>query len=130
MADAVTAKTIFKGTHRAVYQFTNVSDGSGETNVKKIDISTLSVDPRFSTAPTTINITRVFFNTYNMGVKISYNHTTPDVVLALDGSSNFDMTSFGGITDPGSTGGDGSLLFSTIGAVNGAVYSIIMEVAW
>jgi hypothetical protein len=133
MSDAVTAKTIFKGNRKAVFQFTNKSDGTGENNVKKIDISTLRLDPRFATAPTTLKIVKVWFAVQPaaFAIQVQYNHTTPDVVLILSGSGSWDFSNedFGGITDPGSAGGDGSINFNTIGAASAATYSIIMEVA-
>lgn len=130
MADTVTSQTIFKGNRKAIYTFTNVSDSTGENNVKKIDITTLSLNPtgQAQVAPTKLNITRVIFNTSGMGVKIAYNHTTPQTVLALNGSFDFDFSSFGGITDPGGSGGDGSINFSTIAATNNAVYTVTIEV--
>ena len=45
MADAVTTQTIIDGPREAVLKFTNVSDGTGESAVAKIDVSTLSAQP-------------------------------------------------------------------------------------
>ena len=42
MADAVTSQTIVDGAKTAVLKFTNVSDGSGESAVKKVDVSALA----------------------------------------------------------------------------------------
>ena len=42
MADAVTSQKLLDTETRTVYKFTNVSDGSGETDVKKIDLSQLN----------------------------------------------------------------------------------------
>ena len=42
MADAVTSQTLIDGQNKAVIKFTNVSDGSGESAVKKVDVSALS----------------------------------------------------------------------------------------
>ena len=39
MADAVAVTTIEDGARRAVFYLTNISDGSGEANVKKIDVT-------------------------------------------------------------------------------------------
>jgi len=41
MADAVTTNTIFSGTKRLVERYTNISDGTGEAAVIKVDKSTL-----------------------------------------------------------------------------------------
>ena len=39
MADTVTTQTIQDGGKTAVLKFTNESDGSGESSVKKVDVS-------------------------------------------------------------------------------------------
>ena len=39
MADAVTSQTLSDGDRTAVMKFTNISDGSGESSVKKVDVS-------------------------------------------------------------------------------------------
>ena len=39
MADAVTSQTIIDGEKKVVMKFTNVSDGSGESAVAKVDVS-------------------------------------------------------------------------------------------
>ena len=45
MADAVTSQTIQDGERNLVMKFTNVSDGTGESAVAKVDVSALSSDP-------------------------------------------------------------------------------------
>ena len=44
MADTVTSQTIQDGGKTAVLKFTNESDGSGESSVKKVDVSALAAD--------------------------------------------------------------------------------------
>ena len=44
MADAVTSQTIQDGERKAVLKFTNVSDGTGESNVVKVDVSALTTN--------------------------------------------------------------------------------------
>ncbi len=46
MADAVTSQTIQDGERTAVLRFTNVSDGTGESAVKKVDVSALGSNAR------------------------------------------------------------------------------------
>ena len=42
MADAVTSQTLVDGHQTAVFKFTNISDGTGESEVVKVDVSALS----------------------------------------------------------------------------------------
>ena len=46
MADAVTSQTLVDGNQIAVLKFTNISDGSGESAVKKVDVSALATNVR------------------------------------------------------------------------------------
>ena len=42
MADAVTSQTIIDGERNCIMKFTNVSDGTGESAVAKVDVSALT----------------------------------------------------------------------------------------
>ena len=42
MADAVTSQKLIDTLHRTSYKFTNISDGDGESDVKKVDLSALN----------------------------------------------------------------------------------------
>jgi hypothetical protein len=42
MADLVTSQKLIDTETKTVFKFTNVSDGTGESDVKKIDLSTLN----------------------------------------------------------------------------------------
>ena len=51
MADAVTSQTLVDGHQTAVLKFTNISDGSGESAVKKVDVSALATNVRGEARP-------------------------------------------------------------------------------
>jgi hypothetical protein len=42
MADAVTSQTLMDGERLAIMKFTNISDGTGETAVTKVNVSSLN----------------------------------------------------------------------------------------
>ena len=42
MADAVTSQTLSDGDRIAVVKFTNISDGTGESSVEKVDVASLT----------------------------------------------------------------------------------------
>ena len=46
MADTVTSQTIQDGERKAVLKFTNISDGTGESAVTKVDVSALDTNSR------------------------------------------------------------------------------------
>lgn len=128
MADAVTTQILVDGTQRAVFKFTNISDGGGESGVVKIDVSALS---SFQGEPcTSVSIQRVDVITSGMGINMLWDATT-DVIALTFGDADFvslDFSRFGGITNNAGTGKTGDLLFTTVGAASGDRYTVVIEV--
>lgn len=128
MADAVTSQILVDGTQRAVFKFTNVSDGTGEAGVVKIDVSALT---GFQGEPCTgVSIQRVDVITAGMGLNMLWD-ATADVLAMTFGEADFvslDFSRFGGITNNAGAGKTGDLLFTTIGAVSGDRYMVVIEV--
>lgn len=124
MADSVTSQILFDGTKKAIIKFTNISDGSGESAVVKVDVSAL-VD-----APTKVKITKIWYTVSGMAVQMLWDATTDVLAFALgaDQTGFLDFTSFGGIQNNAGTGITGDLLFTTVGHSSGDSYSIILEV--
>lgn len=126
MADAVTSRTLFNGRRRLIMQFTNVSDGTGESAVVKVDKSTLT--GLNGLEPGRLVIERVQGTCDGMVVKILYDHTTDDLALTCAGSY-FDQEEGvpgTGLIDPASSGGTGDILFTTVGHSSGDSYSITL----
>lgn len=124
MADAVTSQTIFDGTNRAILKFTNISDGTGESAVVKVDVSALT------NAPSKVTISKIWFTTDGMAVKLLWD-ATADVLaysIAANQTGFLDFTSFGGIKNNAGDGVTGDIAFTTVGHSAGDSYSIILEV--
>ena len=68
MADAVATQTIEDGGSTAIFRFTNVSDGSGESAVTKIDVSALTADPMTGATCTSVVIQKLYYSCIGMGV--------------------------------------------------------------
>ena len=129
MADAVATQTIQDGPRIAVFKFTNVSDGTGESAVTKIDVSALSNDPMTNKACSSVVIEKIYYQTIGMGVKIFFDAST-DVLawqLAADWSDTLDFSDFG-IPDTKASGTTGDIQFTTVGHSSGDVYVIVMQV--
>jgi hypothetical protein len=122
MADIVDSQTLFDGAKRTIRKFTYVNVDSSESDVKKVDISTLTG------TPTAVSIDQVWFNVSGMAVIIEFDHTTDDEALVLQGTDHWDFREFGGISDPGSTGGTGDILFTTVGQAANDSYTIILDI--
>ena len=116
MADAVDTLTIRNSTHlngRLVQRFTNLSDGTGESGVTKIDISTFT-SPK-GAAATYSAIERIEYNISGMTVALYWDHTTDDEIAVLSGSGVVDQSMDGNRVDPRSSGGTGDILLTTTG---------------
>ena len=124
MADAVTTQTILDGSFKVVVKFTNISDGTGEAAVNKVDVSALTP------AATKVKITRITFTTGGMDVQILWDATANVLAytLAKDQSGVLDFRSVGGLINNAGTGVTGDILFTTAGHTAGDSYSIILEI--
>ena len=130
MADAVATQTIQDGAKNAIFRFTNVSDGTGESAVTKIDVSALSNDPMTNKACSSVVIEKIYYQTIGMGVKILFDASTDDLAwqLAADWTDTLDFSEFG-LPDPLSSGTTGDVKFTTTGHSSGDVYVVVMQVA-
>lgn len=127
MADAVNSQTLFDGQSQVVMKFNNVSDGTGEAAVLKVDVSALTAN--YVGKPCTgVTIRRVTAMISGMSVNILWDADTDVSALVLAPGMytlNFDDTSM--IWNNASTGKTGDVMFTTIGASSGDTYSIILE---
>lgn len=118
MADAVTSQTLVSGSRNLVMKFTNISDGTGEAAVKKVDVT-----------DSQLRIMKIHYATLGMSVDILWDATTDVLAWNLpEGQVGcFDFTDFGGIQNNAGTGVTGDIMFTTIGHASGDRYSIILE---
>ena len=86
MADAVTSQTIVDTEKRVVMKFTNLSDGNGESAVKKVDVSALNAHPD-GTACSQVTIDQVWYDIGGMRVLIDFAASTNVAALVLGGSA-------------------------------------------
>jgi hypothetical protein len=128
MADNVTSQTILDGERLFIAKYTNISDGTGETAVVKVDVSTLNPSAS-GNACNGVKINKIWMTVHGMEVRILWD---ADVnLLAWQATSNgpylMDFSSFGGISNNSGTGSNGDIAFSTHDATAGDSYAIILE---
>ncbi len=133
MADLVTTAIQANGYRNAVVAFTDLSDGTGETAVTKVNAT--------SSGPYGVNqagkvfypgvhlvIWRVAYTIRGMAVRIQWDATTDQdaIILAL-GTDELDFSTFGGLRNPpGLVGATGSINFTTVAAGAGDTYFITL----
>jgi len=104
-------------------RFTNVSDGSGESAVVKVDISALT-GPNGS-PPTATALREVSWSIQGFtSVRLLWDHTTDDEISVLSGNGYSNYMEYGDLADPRSAGGTGDILLTTAGGAAGATYDI------
>ena len=128
MADTVTTQTIADTSGvKFVTKLTNFSDGTGETQVKKIDASEVT----FMTEDGNRKISRVWYsiNTSDSksAVELIWDGTTNSTAMLLGGNGYIDLRTAGNeITNSASTP-TGDVLLSTKNVAIGDNYTIIIE---
>ena len=133
MADAVTSQTLSDGDRIAVMKFTNISDGSGEASVAKVDVSALAASNAGLT-PALVTIEQIWYDVGGMRVALEWNATTNVVAAVVGGSAaagnvsgHMDFRSFGGIKNTLSSGYDGDIDLTTSGHTNLDHYTVVLQ---
>ena len=128
MADTVTTQTIADTSGvKYVIKMTNLSDGSGENNVLKIDAS----ETTFMTEDGERRIARVYYsiNTSDnkSGVELIWDGVANATALFLSGQGTIDLRTDGNSFLNNATTPTGDVLLSTKNFAKGDNYSIIVE---
>ena len=128
MADAVTSQTIIDGERNCVMKFTNVSDGTGESAVAKVDVSALASNAA-GVACSEVRVMRISHAVVGMSVQLFFDATSNVLLAELAESSNghMEFQDFGGIPNNAGSGKTGDILFTTKGHSSGDTYSIVLE---
>lgn len=128
MADTVTTQTIADTSGvKYVIKMTNLSDGSGENNVLKIDAS----ETTFMTEDGERRIARVYYSVNvsdaKSGVELIWDGVANATALFLSGQGTIDLRTDGNSFPNNATTPTGDVLLSTKNFANGDNYSIIVE---
>lgn len=133
MADTVTSQTLKDHAKGYAIKLTNVSDGTGETNVTKVDASALIAANADGTERLTI--TKLFWSiasgtssTMSPRVTLTWGGGTPATIVTLTGSGFWDLTTAGQAPLTNNAGTPtGDILLSTAGFTANAAYTLIIE---
>lgn len=126
MADAVTTQTIQDGDRQVVMKFTNISDGTGESAVTKVDVSTLKAESGTQKACTKVAIRQIYYDLSGMSVDILWDATTDVLCIPLSRQGVFDFTEVGPLTNNAGSGVTGDVQFTTVGASTDDRYFIML----
>jgi len=129
MADAVDTQVMVNGQNRYVARFTNLSDGTGESTVTKVDRSALT-GPDGVNAPAKLVIEELDWNVQGFTyVSLLWDDGTDQQIDLLSGDSYRDYRHLGGLvpddhTDQVATPANGDIILTTAGLTSGNTYDI------
>jgi len=128
MADTVSTQTITDTSGiKYVVKLTNLSDGTGETLVNKVDASTTT----FMTEDGAKKLSKIWYsintNTNKAGVEILWSGSTNATALLLSGNGYWDLRVSGNEIPNNATTPTGDVLLSTKNFAVGDNYTIILE---
>lgn len=128
MVDAVTSQTLQDGERNVTMKFTNISDGTGEAAVAKVDVSALAANGN-GDACTGVVIKRMTGFTFGMGVDLLWDATANVLIHHIPADTDFDLDfeQFGGIPNNAGAGITGDLLLTTLNHTAADRYSFILE---
>jgi hypothetical protein len=128
MADAVTSQTLIDGERMAIMKFTNISDGTGEVAVTKVNVSSLTAS-NSGKACTGVTVTKITSVCHGMEVRMYWDATTdvPFFLSTINTNYMNDFSEFGGITNNAGVGKNGNIVFSTADATAGDTYTVVLE---
>ena len=127
MADAVASQTLVDDNRRAVIKLTNISDGTGESAVTKVDVSGLATNE--GRTCTGVTIEKIWWQCVGMKVNILFDASTDVLAIQLgeNQSGDHDYSAFGGLPNNAGSGVTGDIKFTTVGHSSGDTYTIILS---
>jgi hypothetical protein len=125
MADVVTVQTLRDDRNNYVVKMTNISDGTGETNIKKVDITSLVGYQ----AGARLSLRRVDWSLDAGTVELKWegaNTASHKTIVTCSGANELDILDAAAIPN-NATGATGSVLLSTRGFTSSSHYTLIAQ---
>ncbi len=132
MVDTVTVTKIFDGIKYAIYEFSNKSDGTGESAVRKISMADLVSDSGTSDngrRPTSLSLVDASWTVtgFNYVEALWSRPPSNKQIILMSGTDGVNLSSVGNKRDPSrALGGTGDILLTTNGGASGSSYDIRM----
>ena len=127
MADAVVTTVLDSGPRNHKVRLNNRSDGTGESEVTKVDASTIEGPEGPGTTVGSFTVARIEFAVQGMTrVDLLFDATTDDVFASLNPGNGFIDYHGEHLPDPRSTGFTGDINLTTVGALGDGSYEITL----
>jgi hypothetical protein len=133
VADLVTVTTIEDGPRWLVMRFTNLSDGTGETGVVKVNAASahgVVIAGQTYFPGINLKVREMEWSIAGMTLELSWAATTNAALAILAGTDHQRYDRFGGITcPPGLIGATGNILFTTLNQFATSSYTLVMRMS-
>ena len=129
MTTIVNNQTIFDGERKAIIKcYMYASDANGETNVVKIDPSTLNKSASGQSC-TSVIISRLTGIAHGLEVQLLWDATSPVQIEMLPTDTQYtqDYSEFGGLINNAGAGKTGKILATTYDTTTGDSYTLVFE---
>jgi hypothetical protein len=131
MANAFTTQIISDGPRNAIVKLTGILDTSNLSSTTAIDMATLSpiVPGTSATKPAQVAIHHIDYSISDqLEVQLSWDATTPVVIMPLAGRGRLMFKDFGGLQNNAGAGKTGNITVQTTGWASGTqVFSLVLE---
>lgn len=124
MADTTTSQ-LYDGARNVQLKYTIYSDGTGQSGVKIIDVTTLNPNPGVH-----MKLRRLRYSIEGMYVRLQWEASAPIDIAVLGGGTNildFSDEYAGGFPNNAGTGVTGSILLTTTGSLAGSNATLNLE---
>ncbi len=125
MADAVDSLVLVNQPPYYTIRLTNVSDGTGESAVVKVDKSGLT--DLAGLEPIALDLIGVEWDVGGMAVRLFWDHTTDDEMIVLMGQGEWNQSRDGAMRDPTTNDSTGDVLLTTTGHTSGDGYTVLLR---
>ncbi len=128
MADTVSVTVIEDGPRNYIIHLLGISDGTGETDVVKVDLSTVGgTNPASPASPVSLAIRDIQYDVQGFSnIKMQFGATanTPFALMTLAGMTEFEPPL---LADSAAAGFTGDILLTSVGAAADATYDIVLR---
>ena len=116
------------GERIAIMKFTNISDGTGETAVTKVNVANLAASGAGKPC-TGVIVSKISSICHGLEVRMYWDATTdvPFFLSTINTNYMNDFSNFGGITNNAGAGKNGNIVFSTADQSAGDTYTVVLE---
>lgn len=126
MADAVTTQVFGNGPRNLIIKFTNFSDGTGETGVKKVDAQSSTFANQGVVPGIHLKIARITFAVTGGSLRVQWDASSATDIWDLSGFGTYDFVA-APLPNPNNAGATGSILFTTVGFASASSYTVDLE---